>query len=115
MTEFLATLQVAYPAPSVSTGLKALCFVLVGFQPTISPPHKPPMIATSPSSRDKDPGNDDSPCVKNMIVLESTFHELLTTDATIKTRAIHHKREVQQEERTESFGPPNLTSSNMTR
>ncbi|MFO1046191.1 MAG: hypothetical protein U0941_30815 [Planctomycetaceae bacterium] len=60
MTEFLATLQVAYRAPSVSTGLKALCFVLVGFQPTNSPPHKPPMIATSPPNRDKDLGNDDS-------------------------------------------------------
>ena len=39
MTEYLATFQVADPELSVSTGLKpaeALCFVLVGLQPTNS-------------------------------------------------------------------------------
>ena len=66
MTEFLATLQVAYPAPSVSTGLKALCFVLVGFQPTNSPPDKPLMIVTSPHNRDKDLGNID--CILHRMI-----------------------------------------------
>ena len=36
MAEFLATFQVAYAAPSVITGLEALCFVLVGFQPGLT-------------------------------------------------------------------------------
>ena len=50
MTEFLATLQVAYPALSVSTGLKALCFVLVGFQPNTQTAEDRD-IATQPRQR----------------------------------------------------------------
>ena len=50
MAKFLANFQVAFPVLSAFTGLKALCFVLVGFQPTNCPPHKP-MITTSPHNR----------------------------------------------------------------
>ena len=34
MAKFLANFQVAFPVLSAFTGLKALCFVLVGLQPT---------------------------------------------------------------------------------